>query len=257
MLEENKKNQDDFLKQIFAEVFQTDFLGRIHAGGKLTPAKVLQVYQNDYIFRLTDTLGERYEACWSVMGDEAFHKISRDYIKQHPSQSYNLSDYGREFPLFLKETTFNSEIPFLQDLAEFEWMFHTLFHAKRTTPLSVADLEVLETGSDIKFFFTPYFFLHSSSYPIYALWKKRKDKDLEKFKGIDFSQKERAFFSKPDEGIIRYQLTDLEFLFIENLMQGMTFFETVDTLKVKDPIFLGDVCRKMIEANILIKLQAV
>ncbi|MFX5734457.1 DNA-binding domain-containing protein, partial [Acinetobacter baumannii] len=85
-------------------------------------------YRRGYRARLTEALGETYEAVWRVLGDEEFFSATRSFIAEEPSRSYNLSDYGQRFPDFLS-ARYQQEAGFLGHLAHLEWAFKSCFHS--------------------------------------------------------------------------------------------------------------------------------
>jgi hypothetical protein len=101
----------------------------VTGGGALSSAEAVDVYRGGYPARLTDALGETYETCWRVLGDEAFLAAARSYIARAPSRTHNLSDYGADFPEFLESLPVAQVAPYLGDLARFAWTFKELFHA--------------------------------------------------------------------------------------------------------------------------------
>ena len=105
-------------------------VGSVTGGGKLTAAEAVEVYRGGYPARLTEALGETYETCWRVLGDEGFFAAARGFIARFPSRTYNLSDYGAEFPEFLESLPVAEDAPYLGDLARFAWAFKELFHVK-------------------------------------------------------------------------------------------------------------------------------
>jgi hypothetical protein len=106
-----------------------DFVAATTGGGKLTAAEAVEVYRRGYPARLTEALGETYETCWRVLGDEGFFAAARAYIARFPSRTHNLSDYGAEFPEFLESLPVAADAPYLGDLARYAWTFKELFHA--------------------------------------------------------------------------------------------------------------------------------
>ena len=50
----------------------TGALGIRPAGRLKTAASALEVYRRAYVARLTEALGDTYEAVWSVLGDDVF-----------------------------------------------------------------------------------------------------------------------------------------------------------------------------------------
>jgi hypothetical protein len=153
-----------------------DLVAGVTGGGTLTAAQAVDVYRGGYTARLTEALGETYEACWRALGDEAFFAAACGYIARTPSLSYNLSDYGATFPDFLESLPDAARAPFLGDLARFEWTFKELFHAPAHAGLSAAALAAavrpaasLRLGGAVR--------LLSLRHRAHALWKRDRADD--------------------------------------------------------------------------------
>jgi hypothetical protein len=145
-------------------------------GGRLTAAEAVDVYRGAYPARLTEALGETYEACWRVLGDEDFFAAARGYIARTPSRSYNLSDYGESFADFLDSRPEAEHAPFLGDLARLEWALKELFHAKPHAGLTAAALasaarpgSVLRLGAAVR--------LLSLRRRVHDIWKRDRADD--------------------------------------------------------------------------------
>lgn len=161
--------QKRFISSAFGAV-NAAFVRSVSGGGKLSPAEAVEVYRSGYPARLSEALGETFEACWRTLGDEAFLKACRVYARSVPSTSYNLSDYGKGFPGFLLKR-FRDEAPFIADLATLEWSFKELFHRAPHAVLSPQALarsvkkdSVLVFGSAMK--------LLSFKHSVHALWTR-------------------------------------------------------------------------------------
>ncbi len=153
-----------------------DLIAAVTGGGRLSAAEAIGVYRDAYPARLTEALGETYEACWRVMGDEEFFAAARDFIARAPSRSYNLSDYGESFPEFLEARPQAQGAPFLGDLARLEWAFLRLFHARAQEGLEPAALaaaagpqSILRLGAACV--------LLSFKHSIYGIWKRDRADD--------------------------------------------------------------------------------
>ncbi len=116
------------------------FVAAVSGGGSLTAARAVEVHRRAYAARLSEALGETYEGCWRVLGDERFLRVAQDYIARFPSVSHNLSDYGEGFPQFLESGEWIAAAPFLGDLARLEWAFKGVFHARAHRGLEPAEL---------------------------------------------------------------------------------------------------------------------
>ena len=153
-----------------------ELVASVTGGGELTAAEAVDVYRSGYPARLTDALGETYETCWRVLGDELFFNAARGFLARFPSRSHNLSDYGAEFPEFLESLPVAADAPYLGDLARFAWTFKELFHAKPHAGLAPAALAakarpeaVLRLGDAVR--------LLSLRHRVYGIFRRDKDDD--------------------------------------------------------------------------------
>jgi putative DNA-binding protein len=158
--------------------FLTDpaFTAAVTGGGRLTPAEAVEVYRGGYPARLTEALGETYETCWRVLGDEVFFAAARAYISRFPSLTHNLSDYGAGFPEFLDSLPVSLDAPYLGDLARYAWAFKELFHEKPHAGLDPAVLAakarpdaVLRFGSALR--------LLALRHRVYEIFRRDNDDD--------------------------------------------------------------------------------
>lgn len=108
-------------------------------GGRLSSAEAVEVYRGAYPARMSEALGETFEACWRVLGDEDFLSACADYSRATPSRTHNLSDYGADFPRFLLARA-KDHAPFIADLGRLEWEFKELFHREPHRGLPAAEL---------------------------------------------------------------------------------------------------------------------
>jgi len=148
-------------------------LERLIPGGTLTPPDALNVYATGHIVRLTEALGETFEAVWWVCGDEDFFKLAKHYILANPSTTYNLSFFGKEFPIFLDQVLPFPDLPFLGDLARFEWLFKELFHTGQHGSVAPDRIQSLTEDAFTSFRIGQAVRLFTSRYAVYDLWQMR------------------------------------------------------------------------------------
>lgn len=137
--------------------------------------KRLGVYAGGYLARIHEGLKEVYEAVYQVLGEEKFWKISETYAERYPSKDYNLTWVGRHLPELLHEMPIRNQ-PFLEDLARFEWLISSSFHAFDDRPFDRQELAQipLEEWENARLIFQSSVFLYFSPWPILDLWKDRK-----------------------------------------------------------------------------------
>ena len=170
-----EKLQRRFVRSI---TFKTDpdLASGVAGGGKLSSDEALGVYRDGYPARLTEALGETFEACWRVLGDEDFFKVTRAYIARFPSSSHNLSDYGVSFPEFLESRPESETAPFIGDLARLEWAYKEIFHAKAHASLEPAVLAA-KARPDAVFKFGSAVRVMSFPHKVYLIWKRDRSND--------------------------------------------------------------------------------
>ena len=194
------------------------FVSAVSGGGRLSPAEAVEVYRGGYVARLSEALGETFQACWRVLGDEDFLGACRDYVRATPSVTHNLSNYGASFPQFLLER-FKTEAPFIGDLARLEWAFKEMFHGKPHVGLSPAALAaaakpqcVLRFGAALA--------LLSFSHRVHALWK-RDPADRTPLSAADWAGEERLILYKSGgSGVFTRVLAIAEFSALSALRDG-------------------------------------
>jgi hypothetical protein len=152
------------------------FVSAVTGGGSLTAVEAVEVYRGGYPARLTEALGETYEICWRVLGDEAFFAAARAYIARFPSRTHNLSDYGADFPEFLESLPVALDASYLGDLARYAWAFKELFHERPHAGLDPAVLaakarpeSVLRFGSAMR--------LLALRHRVYGIYRRDNDDD--------------------------------------------------------------------------------
>lgn len=166
--------QQQFTTSAIDEV-DSAFVAAIEGGGKLTSMEAVEVYRNGYPARISEALGETFEACWRMLGDEDFLEACRVYARSTPSASYNLSDYGSSFPSFLLKR-FKKDAPFIGDLAKLEWSFKELFHAAPHAGLTPKNLSVVVKEDSVLVFGSAVIFL-SFTHKVHGLWKRDRSDD--------------------------------------------------------------------------------
>lgn len=198
----------------------------IAAGGSLTPATSLEVYRRGHIVRLTEALGETFEAVWWISGDSDFFRLARQFVLMHPSSSYNLSGYGQTFPQFLEDVCPFPDFPFLPDLARFEWLFKQVFHKPQHEHLPPGHFQHVGLSGGIRFTFGPSVHLFRSPYSVYEVWKLRGT-DQELLPEPDWNIPQRLVCYKHQQQVYVKHLSQPEYSLLERLLSGSSIEEAL------------------------------
>ena len=97
--------------------------------GTLSLEEVMQVYTHGRLARLTESLGEKYETVWRVLGDDDFLSLAERFVMQTPSRHWDINGYGEKFPEFIRNDPDLQTQPYLVEVAKLDQLMHELFHS--------------------------------------------------------------------------------------------------------------------------------
>jgi len=216
--------QDEFFKALRDE--PSCLAELIHPIAALSAQDCIEVYRRGYRARLTETLGETFEATWWVLGDDDFLSLAGRFTSENVSQTYDLSEYGNEFPEFLSQTPVFEEIPFIADLARFEWVFKTIFHKKNLPSQTVDWHAVSADQSEIRLSLSPSALLVSSQYSVYEIWRRR-DQNIGVLESFDWSIEEPLIVYKRDSQVFVKRLDLTTFSLMKGLASGLSLEDAI------------------------------
>lgn len=215
--------------------FDTALAGDIVPGGSLTVDGAFEVYRGGYLARLTEQLGETFATVWRVLGDADFFGLCERYIAAHRSDSYNLSDYGRDFPTFLGGEDDLREFSFLPDLARLELAFHDLFHAPQHRSLEAAELAATPDLASSRLRFGAAVRLLGFDSRVYGLFQHRNDESVPDLAGIDTPEHVLLF---KQAGEVRARVVDAAAaLALGAMATGATVEEALERVTASYPDF--------------------
>ncbi|MDF3821644.1 putative DNA-binding domain-containing protein [Leptospira sp. 96542] len=200
------------------------FQNQIAACGNLSLVEVTTVYKNAYFFRMKEVLADNFEAVNFALGGDLFNFATEKFIKKNNHNSYDLSDYGKNFPNFLIETY--PDLPYLKNLAEFEVNFIDSFHKEEHRSFDFAEIQNKTDLENSTFLFGKTVKLIQNEFSIYPIWKNRKSTlqpDLSNIKNQEF-----LLLYKHDSNLYVLTLEPLEFYFINLLQKGDTIGSSLE-----------------------------
>ena len=146
-----------------------------HISSRLFSAEsVLQVYRNHFILSLGEVLASSYPAVKVMVGEAFFAAAARGFVLAEPLREWSVMHYGEGFGDWLTRLPTTQALPWLGELARFEWMLERAsllapesrrWPAERLAALSPAQWEqlVLHPACDL--------LLLESRHPVLALWQ--------------------------------------------------------------------------------------
>ena len=140
-------------------------------------ARRLQVYRNNIVTSLSAALAAIYPVVQRLVAPEFFLYAAHEYLRQHPSRSGNLHEFGEHFPQFLQGFKPTRALTYLPDVARLERAWHRVFHAAESPPLSLEKLAAVpsEDYERLRFTLHPARALLKSRYPFLRIWEVNQD----------------------------------------------------------------------------------
>lgn len=139
--------------------------------GKASIDTRLAIYRNAYYLRLIDILGMDYGVLKTIVGPDTFKQLAVNYINAHPSKSYSIRAFGRNFPQHL---TTETEIPaYLAEMANFEWELTAVLEAKDAPHVTIEEMSQVppDAWATLKFELHPSVKFMDFQYNIPEIWK--------------------------------------------------------------------------------------
>ena len=189
-----------------------------------------QVYRNNVFLSLTAALAEVYPVTRRLVGAEFFAQAARRFIRNHPSRSGNLHDFGRELPLFFACLPETVALTYLPDVAALEWAFHEVFHEAEAPPLDFATLSDPENAS---LRLHPALRLIASRYPILDIWEANQHEDV---RTVELGSG-GAWLAVMRRGLTRYMepLSPGEFVLLRAVQEGSPFGQACEAAICAEP----------------------
>jgi putative DNA-binding protein len=146
-----------------------ELLRVVEPTARLTAAGRIGVYQDMYLGRLADVLGEDFPKLAGLLGHEAFVDLVREYVAAHPSRHPSIRHVGRALPEFLAVR----EPPWLADVARLECARLDAFDAPDATPLAADALRRIPPPewAGLRLVFVPALECLVTEWPVHVLWK--------------------------------------------------------------------------------------
>ncbi|MDL2190627.1 DNA-binding domain-containing protein [Cobetia sp. LC6] len=137
----------------------------------------LDIYAMAYRLRLFEVFGGDFEAVHTLIGDDAFGLLCRDYLATHPPSHYSIRWAGQHFPAFVAAR--EPERSLVTEMTAFEWALGLALDVVDSTPLSVETLQTLapEEWPELTLAAHPSLQRFSFHFDTPAIWKAIDDEE--------------------------------------------------------------------------------
>jgi hypothetical protein len=115
----------------------------VTAADSASGAKRLAIYADAYALRLEEALRADYRGLHAVLGDTEFARLTRDYLRAHPSHCRSIRWFGSLLPDFLGATKDWNQRTLLAEMAHFDWQLSLALDAEDALALRMEHLATL------------------------------------------------------------------------------------------------------------------
>lgn len=192
-------------------------------GAGLAGTQRLQIYRNHLYVTLTEALAATFPTVERLVGADFFTGIARKYIAAHPPRRATLYEYGEAFAEFLDAHRTARALPYLGDVARFEWDVNVVFFAPDPPVLQPAALAAIATEAlpQLCLALHPAVRLCASPYPIDRIWRTSQP-GADPDERIDLSEGGAALMIvRRDLDVIWHRLDPAEYAFLAALDLGL------------------------------------
>lgn len=188
-----------------------------------TSNDLLQIYRNNFVMGVTEALSATYQHTLSLVGETFFNAVARQFILSHPPQENNMMTYGKGFSEYLHDLEQLKELPYVAEMARFEWLLEQTTNKKlQTFSLDIEQLKLIPTDQleNIVFQIATQVSLFSSKQNIQHLYdmiirQQIQETDLNQICYLALKKQEN--FS-----VELISLSEAEFLLLQQILQQKT-----------------------------------
>lgn len=207
----------------------------------LRPHQRIQIYNQQYWWRLLNTLHDNFPLVVRLFGYQAFNEqIGIPYLLKYPPNHWSLNLLGERLSKWISEEYHAQDLPFVQNATQLDWAFHESFISPQKTKL---DLNSLANGGDptsflsLKLFLQPHIFLFKWDYDLLTFREKciAEDGDYwidHSFPELNKSKTYHYVLFRNQKGLVTWkEISEAEFLLLQTLRQGATINEACEFLE--------------------------
>jgi hypothetical protein len=111
------------------------------------PLDRLKIYRNNILLNLLNALKITYPKVCKIVGENHFDDLVRPFCFKTPPLEGCLDAWGGCFPQYLASHSIKDKFPFLEDLAQFEWLKNQVFLLREQKTLGIDTLsDLMEQG---------------------------------------------------------------------------------------------------------------
>ena len=206
-------------------------------GDGLDPAARVGIYRNHAFATLGASLQGTFPVVCRLVDKRFFAYAAHEYLRKHPPHSRCLVEYGADFADFLANFEPCKALPYLADVARFEWALNIAASVREAAPLPLQALAKVPASK------AAYLTLHLqpslsyvvSPWPIDAIWQANQENEVP---SVDLASGGAGLeIRRTRDAIAWLRLDPATFAFRRALADGLVLAAAMRSATVQDPAF--------------------
>ncbi|MCE2982904.1 MAG: DNA-binding domain-containing protein [Parachlamydia sp.] len=113
----------------------------IACNSRLAPYQRIEIYNQQYWWRLAKTLHTNFPLVTRLFGYRAFNEeIGVPFLKSHPPDHWSINLIGKKLPQWIESHYKKTDLPLIQQAAALDWAFTASYIAPSYPPLDLKQL---------------------------------------------------------------------------------------------------------------------
>lgn len=206
---------------------------------------LMGIYQHSAIANITNSLRLSYPVIEKLVGKDFFQLMCKSYIVIHWPTTGNMDDYGESFSSFLATFEQVKHLPYLEDVAHLEWLFHQSSLANDNSYFDWTRLAKVTSSDTLTFLLAPTVSIMRSATPVDKIWLMNQENAPE-ISELSLDGTSDTFIVLFRQGLKTEMMTiaESEFTFLQSIEKGLDFEATIESAKAVDADIAIDSCLK-------------
>lgn len=200
--------------------------------------KRLHYYRDSVLEKLIKVLAITFPTVQTLVGEEFFASVARLYARQNPPRSGNLNLYGETFPGFIGALQETQSLPYIHDVAHYDWLFNIAYYADDDAPLTFESLQNIDpqTLGDKKFPLRSSVHTIQSNFPLTVIREFCGNDNNDETLNLDQAE-ETLLLYRPHLKIQVLHIDTNEYIILNALKGHKTLSQALDNTLKQDPNF--------------------
>jgi Putative DNA-binding domain len=203
----------------------------------IDPAARLRIYRNHALMTFDAALRAAFPVVCRLVDERFFAYATHEFLRLHPPCSRRRAEYGADFPDFLARFEACKDLPYLTDVARFEWALNMAAMVRAVPPLEIHALHSVppDLAGYAVFQLQPSLRYCASSWPIDAIWRANQRKDVP---WVELDNSGASIeIRRGSEGVVWQPLDPGNFAFRTALVEGFALAAAITRAMQEDPRF--------------------